>query len=485
MLGRLRPRALGLRARIVGALLLTSAAVLGIAAVALLSPLERRLRTAEQRSLAQLAPASRSAFADLPPQQIALGSGALRRVARALAQRSGATLVALLDPSHVLLVRLDPDALRHDDLDDSQRAFATGAVISSIGSIGGEEVARVAIPLDVGGRRYVIIERKPTKEVGGAVATVRRAFLAGAGGGLLLALVLGIGIAYTLVRRLRRLRDAALRVAEQGLTADEVAADPGRDEVADLTRAFATMQQRLRQQEEARRAFVATASHELRTPLASLHGMLELLDEDLGVEPADLEDARTQVDRARAQTSRLSRLAGDLLDLSRIDAEVELRSEPVELAEVARAVMAEFDRAAAGHSLRLALDGEDSHARALADPGSVARILRILIDNAIRFSPAGGTLQVAVTEDGAGVEVDVRDGGPGVPEEERELIFERFQRGRGAAARAGREAGFGLGLAIGRELARRMGGDLVLADGGADGAGACFSLRLPPAPPID
>src|SRR6202166_2894990 len=103
------------------------------------------------------------------------------------------------------------------------------------------------------------------------------------------------------------------------------------------------MHSRLRQQEDARRAFVATASHELRTPLTSLDGMLELLADDLEREPIDLTDARERVARARQQSRRLASLASDLLDLSRIDALFALRREPVELTETARAVAAEFD----------------------------------------------------------------------------------------------------------------------------------------------
>ena len=88
---------------------------------------------------------------------------------------------------------------------------------------------------------------------------------------------------------------------------------------------------------------MATASHELRTPLTSLDGMLELLDDDLCSGDADIDDARALLARARAQSRRLGRLAADLLDLSRLDAQVELRSEPVELGELSRAVLAEFE----------------------------------------------------------------------------------------------------------------------------------------------
>jgi signal transduction histidine kinase len=109
---------------------------------------------------------------------------------------------------------------------------------------------------------------------------------------------------------------------------------------------------------------------------------------------------------------------------------------------------------------------------ALGDPGSVARIVRILLDNALRASPEGAEITVTL-HDGSRAALSVCDRGPGVPIEERELIFERFQRGRAT----GGEAGFGLGLAIGRELAERMGGELVLED--QDGPGAKFTLRLP------
>jgi signal transduction histidine kinase len=248
--------------------------------------------------------------------------------------------------------------------------------------------------------------------------------------------------------------------------------DRARDEVGDLARAFALMQHQLRQQEEARRAFVATASHELRTPLASLDGMLELLDEDLRYGEPDLEDAQSLLSRARAQSRRLGRLAADLLDLSRIDAQLELRSEPVELSELSRAVLAEFDLGVSERGVITSLDDAGGAVWALGDPGSVARILRILLDNAVRMSPPGGQVKVEL-QGGAQASLSVCDQGPGVAAAERELIFERFKRGRDTSS----SAGFGLGLAIGRELAQRMGGELLLED--RVGPGACFTLKLP------
>jgi signal transduction histidine kinase len=202
--------------------------------------------------------------------------------------------------------------------------------------------------------------------------------------------------------------------------------------------------------------------------------MLELIDDDLrGGEP-DLEDARALLERARAQSRRLGRLAADLLDLSRIDAEVQLRSEPVELAELSRAVLAEFELGTSERGISSPLDDSAGPVWALADPGSVARILRILLDNAVRVTPDGSAVRVELHSD-PGPSLTVCDEGPGVPADERELIFKRFQRGRDT----GGQAGFGLGLAIGRELALRMGGELVLED--SEEPGARFTLKLPAA----
>ena len=202
--------------------------------------------------------------------------------------------------------------------------------------------------------------------------------------------------------------------------------------------------------------------------------MLELLADDLAREPIDLVDARERVARAQQQSRRLGGLASDLLDLSRLDAALELRSEPVELGETARAVAAEFDARAREREIALTLDELGGQAWAQADPGSVARIVRILLDNALRVAPPGSAIRIR-TGAGEPPTVEVADEGPGVQPDERELIFKRFERGRGRSD----EGGFGLGLAIGAELAERMGGALELTGEGPPGA--TFRLSLPAA----
>ncbi len=479
-MARARPRrgALGLRGRIVGAVVVTTVATLGVAALTLLGPLENSLRHAALTTLERdVHKNPTNTFAALG-LNLPIPREKLARAQAALASRVGGNVYVLGFQEAgtgrgrlVLPVSPEDEDARYDSFSDVAAAFRTDVAQRGFSTINGTDYAQVALPFQSGGFHYVLAVRRRIDEIPGAVRAVRTAFLTAALAGLALTLLLAIPLAATLVRRLRRLRQVALRLAHGDL-AVEVPADPSRDEVGDLTRTFATMQRRLHHQEEARRAFVATASHELRTPLASLDGMLELVDDDLRSGDPDLDDARELLERARAQSRRLGRLAADLLDLSRIDAEVALRSEPVELGELSRAVMAEFELASSERRINAELDDSAGQVWALGDPGSVARIVRILLDNAVRVSPDGTEITVRLAN-GDGASLSVCDHGPGVPPDEREVIFERFQRGRDTSG----QAGFGLGLAIGRELAERMGGTLVLED--SDGPGARFTLTLP------
>jgi signal transduction histidine kinase len=134
--------------------------------------------------------------------------------------------------------------------------------------------------------------------------------------------------------------------------------------------------------------------------------------------------------------------------------------------------VAEFERRAGGLDVSMETVWDGTSCWALGDPGSVARIVRILLDNALRVAPPGSTVTLHLDCGKRFCQLEVRDGGPGVLEHERELIFERFKRGSGRSG----EGGFGLGLAIGRELAERMGGSLELREAQV---GAAFRLRLP------
>jgi signal transduction histidine kinase len=205
-------------------------------------------------------------------------------------------------------------------------------------------------------------------------------------------------------------------------------------------------------------------------------GTLELLAEDLADRNIDRADALDQVALAKGEVDRLAHLATDLLDLSRLDAETPMRAEPTELTEIARAVAAEFAQRASERDVRVRVVPPPGACWGRADPGAVARTIRILLDNALRFAPAGTEIRVLPAYHGDHATVEVVDSGVGVPPEDEERIFERFQRG----SRGGGEGGFGLGLAIGRELAHRQGGRLELRRApGTPARGARFRLSLP------
>jgi signal transduction histidine kinase len=465
----------GLRARLLLALLVTSAVTLLTASLALLSPLQNRLRDQSVGNLQAALLSARPQFeVALAKAQRARGGDsetaallAILPLANKLHQRTGArVLVADVIPRPVydtdndarfpeleILRVLREDSYPYRHLTDDEATVA----------------ARIFIHRQP---EYLLVAKKPLTDVTAAVDQVRNAFLAAALAGLAAALVLGTALATTLTRRIGRLRSAVRRITQEGPNAPEPR-DTTRDEIGDLARAFAAMQEALRRQEGARRAFVATASHELRTPLTSLQWTLEMLEEDLHEGRLDVDDAQRQVAFARGELRRLGRLASELLDLSRLDADVELRCEPVELGETARAVAAEFEVRAHEHDVALEVMPPLGPCWARGDPGAIARIARILLDNALRFAPPGDAVRVVAAYHGDHATLEVSDHGPGVPPDERELIFERFQRGTAT----GGEGGVGLGLAIGRELAERQGGTLELAPG--DGPGARFVLRLP------
>jgi signal transduction histidine kinase len=456
---------LGLRPRLLLALVATAAVTLTAAALSLLPPLRDRLRTESAHNLQSTVLASRPSFSRV----VGHGCTAQNNQESALIQRTNAQVFITKGPVPTVS---SCDFRTEDPLTsrDIQQALNTGQPQRILT---GDEV-RLAVPFgrDKNGFQYILAVRKPFSDVARTVDQVRTAFLKAALVGLAAALVLGLGLATTLSRRLARLRRVALRVMREGAGAPRPQ-DDGHDEIGDLARSFAAMQAALVRQEEARRAFVATASHELRTPLTSLQGMLELLDEDLREGRFDLPDAQSQVAAAQGELRRLGNLATELLDLSRLDAGTPLRSEPVELGEMSRAVAAEMALRSEEAEIPLEVVPPIGPCWARGDPGSVAQVLRILLDNALRFSPGGVPIRIQAGYRGERAYVSVADQGPGVPPSERELIFERFQRG----SRTGGEGGFGLGLAIGRELAERQGGTLALDE--APPAGSRFVFELP------
>ncbi len=466
-----------LRTRLLIALLASSVVTLAVAALALLSPLQDRLDEQSRDSVNAAALATRPALETALARTGGIARDNVNDILDTLSRRTGAR-VGLFTADNQNVYPFS--GITDPNVDDLRKVVAS-AKSRDTNSEDGTGVLVAITPRAKG----VDVDKFPTidqffalmvvksDEGESAVDTVRSAFLTAAVFGLLVAGIFAIALSTGLARRLRRLRRNALALARDGLNAPPPPEDPNSDEIGDLARALASMQQALRRQEEARRAFVATASHELRTPLTSLQGNFELLLDDINAGHLDAEEAAEVLRGGQDQLRRLSNLASELLDLSRLDAGVELRREPVELGEMSRAVAAEFALRAREREVRVEVVPPKGPVWAGGDPGAVARMVRILVDNALRFSPVCDEIQVTAHYQGDRATLEVADHGPGVPQDERELIFERFQRG----SRTGGEGGFGLGLAIGRELARRLGGELELAPD--TGSGARFVLTLP------
>ena len=459
----------GLRPRILAALLLTSAATLVAAALTLLGPLQDRLREETAESFRAAVLAARPGIEnDLEENDDYANT-------YSLAERTGSRVLVYTDLPRELYPS-EEDVSTPGSGTEFKRADVYAVLLerNTVETVTDDEASVTMLLRDNRGTPIgVAAARKPLTDVGETVDQVRAAFLAAAGVGLVVALLLGGALSTTLTRRLERLRQSAVALSTGDIDAS-APVDQARDEVGDLARAIATMHESLQRQEAARRTFVSTASHELRTPLTLLQGMMELLDEDLREGRVDLDDAHLQISGAQRQLRRLEHLASDLLDLSRLDAETPLRSEPVELGELTRAVAAEFELRAADRNVHVDVTPPIAPCWANGDPGAVARIVRILLDNALRFAPPGEPVHVAAAYHGERATVEVVDAGPGVPAVERERIFERFERGTST----GGEEGFGLGLAIGRELAERLGGRLDLADDGRPGARFVLSLPI-------
>jgi two-component system, OmpR family, sensor kinase len=311
----------------------------------------------------------------------------------------------------------------------------------------GQTYAEVAYPLG----SAIILLAAPLHDQLQTVAVVReRVFLAGA-----LALAFAVALAYAgarlFARRIKRLEAAADRIASGRF--DEAVVDSGSDELGQLARTFERMRLRLADLDRARGEFIANASHELRTPLFSLGGFLELLD-DPSLDERTREDFLAQM---REQMTRLTKLATDLLDLSRVDAgRLGVSHEPVDLSELAAELASELVPRAASAGRRLDLAPEPA-VPALADAERVLQIGRILVENALVHTPDGTDVRISTSLDGGRATLTVANDGPEIPVAAQARIFERFYRLDGT-----RTSGSGLGLAIARELAELMGGRIEL-----------------------
>jgi signal transduction histidine kinase len=284
--------------------------------------------------------------------------------------------------------------------------------------------------------------------------------------GLAVALILATYVARRITQPLRVIGSAADKVARGDLDVNVVGKRPSDDELGQLATRFQGMVDRLREVDELERNFLMRVTHELRTPLTAISGHVQAVTEGV-VGPDELDESLEAVNE---EVRRLDRLVGDLLDLTRLEAhqfrvvreevglEALLEQAAGAFREKARAVDIDF---------RTPIDGAPT---VITDGDRVLQIVNNLLDNAFRWTPRGGSVELGCVTSNGIAAIKVTDTGRGIAPAEREAVFHPFYSRRG-------EGGTGLGLSISRELAQALGGRLSVES--EPGQGSTFTLSLP------
>jgi signal transduction histidine kinase len=300
---------------------------------------------------------------------------------------------------------------------------------------------------------------------------------------LLLAFSCGVGIAFalalarSLTARIGRLASAA---RELGRGADAVRAPEGIDEIGELGRTLNQLADRLRESdrrrrdlEQGRRQLLAAVSHDLRTPLTSLRAVVEALDEGI---VQDRQTTTRYLASARQQVRQLDLLIEDLFELSRLDAgALHLERSAVPMAALVDEAVESVRPQAEGAGIRIDARVEAGLPYVDVDAQRIGRVLLNLLGNALRYTPANGTITVAAVRRDDAVMVSVRDTGAGIADDDLPHVFERFFRGERSRSR--RHGGAGLGLAIARGLVEAHGGRIWAES--EPGAWTMLSFSLP------
>ncbi len=304
-------------------------------------------------------------------------------------------------------------------------------------------------------------------------ARAERVSWTGLGAAALLAGAVWIFIVGSITRSLRRLTAGTRRVAEGDFG---YRLEPeGEDEFAELSRDFNEMNERLGELDQLKRDFLSKISHDLKSPLASIQEVHNLLLEEV---PGELsEDQRRLLELNRQSGERLSEMIRNLLEVSRFEAGApRLDREEVDLRELTARAADRFEPACRKQGVDLRRSLPAGAVEVTADPGRAREVLDNLLENALSFSSEGEAVDVEVAAADGGGEIRVSDRGPGVPDEKKEEIFDRFFQGDDGAERTS-GGGVGLGLTLCRQIVEAHGGEIGVED--RPGGGSTFRVRFP------
>lgn len=342
---------------------------------------------------------------------------------------------------------------------------ALGGTISfseSFSSFLGERTLSVGVPIraDEGSAPIgAVLLHTPVQGIADAVWDGLRTLLFSVLLALLVAAPAALLLSLKFTRPLRRMQATAARLAEGDFAAKNGLRQ--KDEIGDLAAAMDTMADKLAEAsreserlEQMRRDFISNISHELRTPVTVLRGSLEALTDGVVDDPAQVEEYQRQM---LSESKHLQRLVDDLLELSRLqNADFRIEKAPLELHQLLDDVARSMRRVAEPKGVALETRSEPKEFAVTGDYGRLRQMLIVITDNAVKFSPPGGTVTLSLEEREGRPVLAVRDCGPGIAPDQLPQIFERFHKSGGS----GNPTGTGLGLPIAKQIAQRHGIEL-------------------------
>ncbi len=342
-----------------------------------------------------------------------------------------------------------------------------------VGEVLPQQDVQGGLPIKVNGKTVgTMVTRQPEVRVNPAETAfldrVKQLYILGGAGVILLALLLAFLLSRTFTRPIRELT-AATRAVSAGKLTQEVPVR-SRDELGELSASFNRMNRDLVRSNELRRQMTADIAHELRTPVSVILGHAE------GVHDGVLKPTRATFEIIRDEASRLEHLIEDLRTLSRADAgELTIDRRTVSPAKLLQAVQAVNNHRAMQKGISIQTEIPSDLPPVSVDPDRMMQVLSNTVDNALRYTPDGGSIVLSAGTFDGSLEIRVQDSGPGVPETELEHIFDRFYRADHSRQRD--EGGSGLGLAIARSLVEKHNGRIRAES--TPGQGLTIVIQLP------